>query len=166
MTMSTTKAPWNNGPSKLRVRQEMQAMAILHGKTTEPIEKAPERKKRGNEEHQFQAAFVKWCDMQSGDLAPARKIFAIPNGGSRHMLEAVHLKQEGVRAGIPDLMLPVPIPPYHGLFIEMKSSTGSETKDQRERIEALRQDGYAAVVCKSTDEAIRRITEYLRGRLS
>ena len=36
-------------------------------------------------------------------------LYHCPNGGSRNKAEAVKLKQMGVKAGIPDLCLPVPI---------------------------------------------------------
>lgn len=47
-------------------------------------------------------------------------MFHIPNGGSRNKLEAANLKKQGVKAGVPDLFLPVGRGSYHGLFIELK----------------------------------------------
>ena len=41
-----------------------------------------------------------------------------PNGGSRNKAEAVKLKQMGVKAGIPDLCLPVPMGMYNGLYLK------------------------------------------------
>ena len=34
-------------------------------------------------------------------------MFRIPNGGSRHPAEAARLKAQGVKAGVPDLCIPV-----------------------------------------------------------
>lgn len=49
---------------------------------------------------------------------------SLPEWGSRNKAEAVKLKQMGVKAGIPDLCLPVPMGMYNGLYIEMKYDTG------------------------------------------
>ena len=50
-------------------------------------------------------------------------LFHVPNGGTRDAVEGRHLKQQGVKRGVPDLCLPVPSGRYHGLFLELKTST-------------------------------------------
>ena len=37
----------------------------------------------------------------------AQLLFHVPNGGKRNAAEAAHLKRQGVKAGVPDLFLPV-----------------------------------------------------------
>ncbi len=157
-----TRAPWLNKPSKLQVRQQMQGLGLLYGTSTDPIEQAPIRAKRGHQEHDEQVVVATWASKQSGALADARKLFAVPNGGSRHLLEAVRLKAEGVKAGVPDLFLPVPRAPYHGLFIEMKAPKGVISDEQAARLRELAADWYLAVVAYGADEAIEAITNYLR----
>lgn len=111
-------------------------------------------------ERDIQIAAIRMLDHIGGDAA---KIFHIPNGGSRNMLEAVSLKAQGVRAGIPDLFLPVARNGFHGLWIEVKAPSGSVTKKQSERIIELRTDGYLAIVCKSAEEIVSAVTNYLKG---
>ena len=41
----------------------------------------------------------------------------IPNGGSRDVVEAAHMKRQGVKSGVPDLHLPVPRGGYASLYI-------------------------------------------------
>ena len=53
-------------------------------------------------------------------------IFAIPNGGSRNIIEASRLKKEGIVKGIPDLCL---IMPNNILFIEINDDFTKETYD-------------------------------------
>lgn len=114
-------------------------------------------------ESDHQIALISWCDR----IPEARKIFAIPNGGARHKATAVTLKREGVRAGVPDLMLPVARAGFHGLFIEMKkpkdnkSGAGKPSKDQLERLAELADDGYMAVLCVGWDAAKDTIIDYL-----
>jgi hypothetical protein len=59
-------------------------------------------------------------------------LFAIPNGGARHKAIAGKLRAEGVRAGVPDICLPVPRGEYHGLFIELKRPKGGHVSEEQE----------------------------------
>lgn len=97
-------------------------------------------------------------------------LFAIPNGGSRRKLtgrvslEALRMRREGVRAGVPDLMLAIPSGSWHGLYIEMKRRERSASRvspEQKDWLERLRRRGYRAEVCYGADEAISLIREYL-----
>ena len=90
--------------------------------------------------------------------------YHIPNGGSRNRIEAHNLKLEGVKAGVPDICLPVPCGNYHGLYIELKRTKGGVVSDaQKEWIEMLNGRGYLAVVAKGANEAIKVISDYLKG---
>lgn len=88
----------------------------------------------------------------------------VPNGGSRHPAEAARLKAQGVKAGVPDLCVPVAAGGYHGLFVEMKAVKGGRVSaKQAEWLRLLRRQGYAAWVCKGADAAIACIEGYLEG---
>lgn len=71
-------------------------------------------------EHQEQVAFVRWFRMQY----PKMRIFAIPNGGARHIVAATKLKAEGVLSGVADLYIP-----KLRLWIEMKRQKGGVLSD-------------------------------------
>ena len=88
-------------------------------------------------------------------------LYHIPNGGSRNTKEAAHLKHQGVRAGVPDLCLPVPSGKYHGLYIELKYGKNKPTDKQKEWIVKLRKQGYCAEVCYGWLEASDTICKYL-----
>jgi hypothetical protein len=109
-------------------------------------------------EHQEQSAFIEWCDAKG---QPYSSIYAVPNGGHRHIMTAVRLKKEGQRAGVPDLFLPLPNGKFHGLFIEMKTKTGRLTDKQLYWFDLLMLRGYKCVMCRGCDEAIKTITEYV-----
>jgi hypothetical protein len=74
---------------------------------------------------------------------------------------ASKLKAEGVRRGVPDLMLPVPMNGYHGLFIELKKEKGKATEEQEEWLDHLNTMGYNAMLCRGFDEAKIAIINYL-----
>jgi len=68
---------------------------------------------------------------------------------------------EGVKRGVPDLMLPLPTDKFHGLFIEMKFGKNKMTPEQQEFFDYATQQGYCCRVAYSADEAMKIIDEYL-----
>jgi hypothetical protein len=87
--------------------------------------------------------------------------FHVPNGGSRHLLEAVKLKRMGVKAGVFDVCGLIAIPPYHGHLVEMKAVGGRLSDAQREFHELATEAGYRADVCFGWHEAARAVERYL-----
>lgn len=113
-------------------------------------------------EAQEQTALFDWARWASGKHPELNLLFHIPNGGSRNEIEAHNLRLQGVRPGVPDICLPVPRLPYHGLFIELKRRQGGRTsEEQRAWIYCLNKNGYRAVVCKGWDETRAEIERYL-----
>lgn len=88
--------------------------------------------------------------------------YAVPNGGSRHKIEAANLKREGVMPGVPDICICEPRGAYHGLYIEMKSKKGRVSDSQRNFQVALADRGYDVHVCYGASEAIEVIDDYLK----
>lgn len=123
---------------------------------------AVKRRKPDNREHREQVALFVWAEMSSAAHPELKLLFAIPNGGQRHPAVAKKLKAEGVKPGIPDTLLPVARGGYHGLFVEMKAEGGRESKHQKEKRQALTEQGYKSVVCWGFDEARKAIMEYLQ----
>ena len=93
---------------------------------------------------------------------PKYIIFAIPNGGARHIVTAVKLKAEGVLAGVPDLFLMVPKGEWHGMFIEMKAKTGNVSDKQKDFMAAANAMNYKTIVCYGFDDAKTSIINYLQ----
>jgi len=119
----------------------------------------------GLSEHELQAAIIAECDRRSVLRVEYSLIFAIPNGGHRHPAVAAKLKAEGVRAGVPDLLLPVARQGYHGLFLELKVSPNKPSQAQLDWLRNLRSEGYLChVVWDSVDEAMGLIEWYLEGK--
>jgi hypothetical protein len=108
-----------------------------------------------------QATLIQWCNLQSCKYSELKLIFAIPNGGYRNKAEARKLKATGTKSGVPDLFLPVPRSPKHGLFIEMKVGRNKCTDNQKKWIRNLLEQGYEVKVCYSCEEAIQVIKKYL-----
>ena len=107
-------------------------------------------------EHIEQAFFVQWARRKE------LPIFAIPNGGARHIKVAMKLKLEGVRAGVPDLFIALAVGKYHGLFIEMKRQKGgSVSTEQKEWHKLLIANGYKVIIGYGAESAKEQTLLYL-----
>ena len=109
-----------------------------------------------------QAKLFNWIAFMKCRYPELDMLYHIPNGGSRNIKEAANLKRQGVRAGVPDLCLPVPSGKYHGLYIEMKYGKNKPTNNQREWLSKLKEQGYAVSVCYGWEEATKVICKYLK----
>lgn len=115
-------------------------------------------------ESQEQINLFQWANLQFCKIPELKLLFHIPNGGKRNIVTARRLKAEGVKAGVPDLFLPVPRGGFHGLFIEMKAGKNKTTEKQDVWIADLKQQGYKVVVCYGCEEAITEIKKYLKQK--
>lgn len=113
-------------------------------------------------EHQLQRGIIQWARAQAGKHPELGLLHAIPNGQYR----PGQRKEPGLLAGMPDLCLPAPRCSAGGrelgaLYLELKKPGRYARKNQRERMEELRQAGNAAAVARSLEEAQALILEYL-----
>lgn len=116
-------------------------------------------------EAQEQTTLFQWAAMMAGKWPELRLCHAIPNGGSRNPIEARHLKEQGVKPGIPDIFLPCARGGWHGLYIEMKRRKGGRVSiEQKKMILALRNEGYCVEVCNGWEEARNIIKAYMEGK--
>lgn len=117
-------------------------------------------KERIPTEHWEQTQLFDWA----AGIPELEVMYAIPNGGHRDIRVAVKLKEEGVKAGVPDICLPVARGGKHGLYIELKRRKyWRVSNDQVRWIEALMREGYACAVCCGWEMARDVIEDYLRG---
>ena len=79
----------------------------------------------GAKEHGIQAAIMRYLDMA---LPASYRAFAVPNGGKRDKITGAILKREGVKAGVPDIVIV-----RNGgfvAFIEVKTQAGRLSNSQ------------------------------------
>ena len=111
-----------------------------------------------------QSTVIEWCNEQVWleKCIELKLIFAVPNGGKRNITTATRLKMEGVKPGVPDLMLPVARHGFHGLFIEMKRDPSIQL-DPKQQIwkEDLEEQGYFVVKCGESEDAITVLKSYM-----
>ena len=141
------------------MREHLALTQKLHLKSVLGIEKRGHKmiKSLIPTEHQEQSLVVKYCTLKK------IPIFHIPNGSYKSVTARTKSKQEGLKAGVPDLMIPVANKNHHGLFIEMKRVKNSKVSvHQKQWIELLNKQGYKAIVCYGNNEAIKEIENYIK----
>lgn len=111
-----------------------------------------------HKESELQQNCIKWFRLYYA----SKIIFAIPNGGSRNVIEAARLKREGVLAGVADLCILVVNSQYHALFVEMKTVKGVQSENQKAFEQYCIKNDYQYSVCRSFDEFIKIVTDYLK----
>jgi hypothetical protein len=110
-------------------------------------------------EEKEQMALIEWSEM----IPDIRGLLChIPNGGFRLKTEASRLKKMGVRAGFPDLFLPVARGKYHGLFMELKIKPNIPSLNQKQWLAKLEFQGYRCAVCYGWEESKILIEDYLK----
>ena len=92
-------------------------------------------------------------------------IYHVPNGGHRHKAVAAKLKGQGVKAGVPDLVVPMARGGFFGLYIEFKATPPNDAAvsiSQYAWIRQLSEQGYLAIVCRGHFDAMEQLRAYLR----
>lgn len=164
--------------------EQVSARAKRLGNAAKPAKPHPSKpRKVFPTEHQEQAALIQWWKSYSlGRQIHEKLLFAIPNASRLTNGGRLYKWAEGLRAGVPDLMLAVPkyekfvkFAPrpddpatyaytptlFSGLFIEMKRQNTKATPEQLEFADLLRRQGYNVVICQGFEEAKRAIVGYL-----
>lgn len=120
------------------------------------------RAKPADREGQEQAALLREVELRYPEAF--KLIYHVPNGGHRHKLVAIKLKGQGVKAGVPDLVLPMARGGHFGLYIEFKAMPpfdAAVSASQDAYIQALIGQGYLAVVCRGHIDALECLRAYL-----
>ncbi len=116
------------------------------------------------EEEVEQTCLFRWAAYSLGAHPELKLLHAIPNGGKRSKSEAARMKAAGVKAGVPDMFLPVARGGSHGLYIELKRIKGGRVSaEQLAWMEELTREGYTCAVCHGWEKARETILDYLKG---
>ena len=121
--------------------------------------KAKSRKKPTNDEHKKQCACVKWFRLEYPKLKDM--LFAVPNAARRSARNGEYMKDEGMLPGVADLILLKSNRFYGALCVEMKKPGKYQRPVQKEWQKECEAAGNKYVVCRSLDEFMKVITDYL-----
>lgn len=131
----------------------------------------PEQLAASGSEDGHQMAVFCWAADNCGQYPALKWLHAIPNGGSRHIVEAGKMVAAGLRSGVWDIFGPMPKDGYCGIYLEMKEEgrrnkkDGGLSKEQIEFGQYAENAGYFCAVCYTWIEARDTLINYLDGRI-
>ena len=117
----------------------------------------------GQREADEQQLLFEWAEYAEVLYPELELMYHCPNEGKRSIYGGYKLRKQGMKAGVPDICLPVPRGGYGALYIEMKRVKGGKVSEaQKWWIDKLNAAGNLAVVCHGFDEAKDAILAYLQ----
>ena len=125
----------------------------------------PESLAKSGTEHGHQAALFCWIALNVDKYPELKRLFHIQNASANRSARVV-----GVKAGVPDLFLPVKNGRYSGLFIELKrpqsevKKAGKVSKEQDDWIQHLLLQGFGVALCYGWEAARNMLIQYLKFR--
>lgn len=81
----------------------------------------------------------------------------VPNGGFRNKSVARKLKLQGVKTGVPDIL--IFFEPRTAIELKRTDGKGKVSKDQKKWIKMLTEQGWSCYTCHGIDEAIDVVTK-------
>jgi hypothetical protein len=88
----------------------------------------------------------------------------VPNGMKMGRTAGKNMQRQGMKSGVPDVLIFVPCQDYNGLAIELKRTVGGRVSDNQVKwLHDLEQCGWCAVVCYGAEAAIEVIKECYDG---
>ena len=118
-------------------------------------------------ESNIQAAFFEWLSLHEKKYPELSLAYAIPNGAHKSIAARMKFKREGLKAGVPDVHLPVARfvevigEDKCGLWIEFKSGKGRVSPIQNEWHERLTKENHFVIVTACWMEAANTTMNYL-----
>lgn len=110
-------------------------------------------------EHSLQRSEVSYMRAMHRDLLGV--FFAVPNGQQRTTSQTAWLHEEGMLNGVSDMLLLKPNHSHGCLCIENKTKSGQQRPEQRRFQQATESAGNKYVICRSLDDFIREVEDYL-----
>jgi len=143
----------------------------MRKRATTPIDSIAQRTEAKEQEVVVDWA---WTHAKLEGMPSLQHLYAIPNGAwlganrNQARNQAIKLKRQGLKPGMPDLCLPVAWPDalggggYRSLYIEMKRRGGdwTLTGEQLARAKELTFLGHAVVLCQGSDAAIMVLCQW------
>lgn len=123
------------------------------------------KRKHTDHEGTEQKHLLSWMKVNNNPVirSMAEVVYHVPNGGTRNGREAANLKEQGTRAGVSDLVIPMARGGYFGLYLELKATPPHNSmlaESQQGWLLKVHRNGYAAALAVGKAEAQEIIDRY------
>lgn len=119
-------------------------------------------KEKIKSEAQEQTELFTWIRSKQIEIPELQLAFSTLNGVRLSPKLRKEVKAQGMRAGVPDVILPVVTASFPGLYIEMKRiKFGAVSPEQKVFIRLLKKQGYRVEVAKGKEQAKQILLDYL-----
>jgi hypothetical protein len=116
-------------------------------------------------EAQEQKIIFRWIRSNQVEFPVLQLAYSTLNGVRLAPKLRKDMKEQGMRPGVPDIVLPAANNTHHGLYIELKREKGGAiSAEQKHFMAMLKAEGYLCVVCKGHKEAIKTILDFISKR--
>jgi len=113
-------------------------------------------------EEEIQAMVFGWARLMEHTHPELCVLYAVPNAAKRSYYQGARMRKAGLRAGVPDMCLPVRRGEYSGLYIELKRGPEEPASPaQKLWIRKLRKHGNYACICRGYEASIACLSWYL-----
>ncbi len=112
-------------------------------------------------EHNIQTSYFDVLRLNEGKFPILKGVFAVPNGGARHIATAVKLRREGVKSGVFDVCIPFARSGFNLMFIEFKFGKNNLTNSQIDFLNLFKDEKTKFEVCWSVWDALDKTGKYL-----
>lgn len=108
-------------------------------------------------EYFFQKEVARYLDMIGSFW------FHCPNEGNRHIVTAMMFKRQGLKSGVPDIMILDQRHGKAGFAIELKVGNNKPSENQIEFMKELQKRNWETLIAYSLDEVLDRVQQYYKG---
>lgn len=115
-------------------------------------------------EYQITCQLVDYMRARYPAVVRDKHFFPFPAGEFRAKATAARIKRVGGIAGVPDYLLTVPSGKYSMLWMEIKTATGTVSREQKAFLRSHRSGGHFAVVCFGIEECIDVVDAWMMGK--
>jgi hypothetical protein len=144
-----------------RLNRDRTATISPGGRPTPIAAKRGPRIRSCPSEDEEQITLVAWVRVHTGKWPMLQWFIHVPNGGKRHIIEAVKFKRFGVKPAFPDNVLFYPHHGYGAWVCELKALDGKPTAAQRQMKKDLCALGYDADIYYGWQAARDGLLRYL-----
>lgn len=132
-----------------------------HNLRAKAVVESVTRTRRTNREDNELVKFFDWVRLHEERDPRLKSIYHVGNERKTSPRQGAWLKRKGVRAGIPDVVVPIPMGSDAALYVELKIKPNKLSDAQGEMCTLLHCNGNRVRVAWSGDELIKIVTDYL-----